>query len=76
VLDAVRSGSPDATLRVGELRAAIEGFPRHAALKHVLRARGVAINPDVRPPLRGLTDEERQRLDDLLPAWLEAPVVR
>ena len=75
VLDAVRSRSPEATARVGELRAAIEGFPRHAALKHVLRARGVEINPDVRPPLRGLTDEERSRLDELLPAWLEAPAV-
>ena len=51
-------------------------FPRHAALKHVLRARGVAINEDVRRPLRGLTDDERARLDELLPAWLEAPAVR
>jgi dihydrodipicolinate synthase/N-acetylneuraminate lyase len=76
VLDAVRSGTPDATARVGELRVAIEGFPRHAALKHVLRARGVAINPDVRSPLRGLTDEERHRIDELLPSWLEAPAVR
>jgi dihydrodipicolinate synthase/N-acetylneuraminate lyase len=76
VLDAVRSRGPEATARVGELRAAIEGFPRHAALKHVLRARGVEINPDVRSPLRGLTDKERTRLDELLPAWLEAPVVR
>ena len=75
VLDAVRSRSPEATARVGELRAAIEGFPRHAALKHVLRARGVEINLDVRPPLRGLTDEERSRLDELLQAWLEAPAV-
>jgi len=76
VLDAVRSRSPESTARVGDLRIAIEGFPRHAALKHVLRARGVEISPDVRPPLRGLTDEERSRLDELLPAWLEAPAVR
>jgi dihydrodipicolinate synthase/N-acetylneuraminate lyase len=75
VLDAVRSRSAEATARVGELRAAIEGFPRHAALKHVLRARGVEINRDVRPPLRGLTDEERSRLDELLQAWLETPAV-
>ncbi len=75
VLDAVRSRSAEATARVGELRAAIEGFPRHAALKHVLRARGVEINRDVRPPLRGLTDEERSRLDELLQAWLETSAV-
>jgi dihydrodipicolinate synthase/N-acetylneuraminate lyase len=76
VLEAVRSGSPDATQRVGELRAAVEGFPRHAALKHVLRSRGVAINSDVRRPLRALTDDERRRLDELLPAWLETASVR
>jgi dihydrodipicolinate synthase/N-acetylneuraminate lyase len=76
VLEAVRGGSVDATRRVGELRAAVEGFPRHAALKHVLRTRGVAIDPDVRRPLRGLTDEERGRLDELLPAWLEPAAVR
>jgi dihydrodipicolinate synthase/N-acetylneuraminate lyase len=75
VLEAVRSRSGDATQRVGELRAAIERFPRHAALKHVLRARGVTINPDVRRPLRGLTEGERQQLDELLPAWLEEPAV-
>lgn len=76
VLEAVRSGSVDATWRVGELRVAVERFPRHAALKHVLRARGVAIEPDVRAPLRGLTDDERHDLDELLPVWLEEPAVR
>ncbi len=75
VLEAVRSAERRGDRRVGELRAAIEGFPRHAALKHVLRTRGVAINGDVRRPLRGLTADERERLDDLLPAWLEAPVL-
>jgi 4-hydroxy-tetrahydrodipicolinate synthase len=56
---AVRSGdSTDA----GRLRALIEGYPRHAALKAVVRARGVAVEEDVRPPLRGLTDEEREAL--------------
>jgi dihydrodipicolinate synthase/N-acetylneuraminate lyase len=76
VLEAVRSGSGAATQRVGELRAAIERFPRHAALKHVLRSRGVTIEPDVRGPLRALADSERQQLDELLPAWLEEPAVR
>jgi dihydrodipicolinate synthase/N-acetylneuraminate lyase len=76
VVEAVRTRGAEATNRVGELRAAVEGFPRHAALKHVLRTRGVTIRPDVRPPLRALTDDERARLDELLPSWLEAPAVR
>ena len=41
VAAAVRSGDPARTAALAELRAAIERFPRHAALKHVLRARGV-----------------------------------
>lgn len=76
VLEAVRTGGAEATKRVGELRAAIDRFPRHAALKHVLRIRGVAITGDVRLPLRGLTSDERAKLEELLPAWLEEPSVR
>jgi dihydrodipicolinate synthase/N-acetylneuraminate lyase len=76
VRDAVRSGTEEATQRVGELRQEIERFPRHAALKHVLRLRGVEIRGDVRAPLRGLVDDERERLEELLPAWLETPAVR
>ena len=55
---------------LAELRATIERFPRHAALKHVLIRRGVPISEEVRPPLRGLTDREREELDGLLPSWL------
>ena len=76
VLEAVRARSADASRRVGELRAAIDGFPRHAALKHVLRTRGISVTEDVRAPLRGLTADEQAALDELLPAWLEAPAVR
>jgi dihydrodipicolinate synthase/N-acetylneuraminate lyase len=47
----------------GALRARIDRYPRHAALKHVLVRRGVPIREDVRPPLRGLTPEERAELD-------------
>jgi dihydrodipicolinate synthase/N-acetylneuraminate lyase len=49
--------------RLGEIRAALERFPRHAALKRVAARRGVPIREDVRAPLRGLTDEERRELD-------------
>jgi dihydrodipicolinate synthase/N-acetylneuraminate lyase len=59
VVDAVRSGDSTAA---GELRAAVERFPRHAALKAIVRARGVAIEEDVRAPLRGLTQAERAEL--------------
>ena len=47
----------------GALRAEVDGFPRHAALKHVLARRGVPIREDVRLPLRGLTEDERAGLD-------------
>jgi dihydrodipicolinate synthase/N-acetylneuraminate lyase len=53
------------------LRAEVDRFPRHAALKHVLVRRGVAIGEDVRPPLRGLADEERAELDALLDRVLQ-----
>jgi dihydrodipicolinate synthase/N-acetylneuraminate lyase len=73
VIEAVRSRSTEATDRLARLRAEIERFPRHAALKHVLRARGVEIEGDVRAPLRGLTSDERDELERLLPAWLDEP---
>jgi dihydrodipicolinate synthase/N-acetylneuraminate lyase len=57
---------------VGGLRDHIERFPRHAALKHVLARRGVAIREDVRAPLRGLTPAERDALDAGLAPWLQA----
>lgn len=59
VADAVASS--DST-RAGELRALLDTFPRHAALKAVVKHRGVPMNEDVRRPLRGLTDDERRRL--------------
>ena len=54
--------------RLGELRAVIERFPRHAALKRVIARRGVAVREDVRAPLRRLSDAERFELDALLEA--------
>jgi dihydrodipicolinate synthase/N-acetylneuraminate lyase len=57
---------------VGGLREVIERFPRHAALKHVLVRRGVAIREDVRPPLRPLGAAERNALDAELVPWLQA----
>jgi dihydrodipicolinate synthase/N-acetylneuraminate lyase len=59
VADAVRTGD---SARAGELRALVDGFPRHAALKAVVASKGLPIRDDVRAPLRGLTDEERSEL--------------
>ena len=70
VAAAVREPGGQAAGRVGALRAAIERFPRHAALKRVLGLRGVPISEDVRPPLRRLTDAERSELDSLAAGWL------
>ena len=53
---------------MADLRAAIERFPRHAALKHVVARKGVPIRDDVRAPLRPLRDDEREGLD----RWLES----
>ena len=68
VAAAVRDpGGPEAAA-LGELRAGIERFPRHAALKRVVAGRGVPMSEDVRAPLRPLTDGERSSLDE----WLES----
>ncbi len=71
VAAAVREPGADRSARLGELRDGLEAFPRHAALKRVLALRGVPVREEVRAPLRGLTDEERERLDALVPGWLE-----
>ena len=51
--------SPGAHEQVCRLREGLAGIPFHAALKEVLVARDVLVAPDVRPPLRGLTEVER-----------------
>jgi dihydrodipicolinate synthase/N-acetylneuraminate lyase len=53
---------------LGPVRAAMDRFPFQAAAKVVLSRRGVPIGPDVRRPLRTLTDEEQAELE----AWLES----
>jgi len=63
---AVRNGD-DAT-GLAEVRTALERFPFQSALKTVLAQRGVPIGPEVRRPLRVLTDQERTELE----AWLES----
>jgi dihydrodipicolinate synthase/N-acetylneuraminate lyase len=68
VAAAVRTRGEDETARANELRAALERFPFHAALKRALAHRGVPIREDVRAPLRALRDDERRDLE----RWLES----
>ncbi|HYX88837.1 MAG TPA: dihydrodipicolinate synthase family protein [Gaiellaceae bacterium] len=62
VAELVRKPSPDGAERLGKMRAAIERFPRHAALKLVVSRRGVPLREDVRAPLRALTPAEREEV--------------
>jgi dihydrodipicolinate synthase/N-acetylneuraminate lyase len=64
----VREPSEAGAIELGELRAAVERFPRHAALKFILGLRGVPVREDVRRPLRQLSDGEREELR----GWLES----
>ena len=61
----VHDHSPEAHLRVTELRERLAFVPFHAALKLVLTDLGVIAHGDVRPPLRGLTLEERTSVSSL-----------
>ena len=64
----VRKPTEAGAISLGELRAAVEVCPRHAALKFIIGERGVPVREDVRPPLRQLTDGER----DEIRGWLES----
>jgi dihydrodipicolinate synthase/N-acetylneuraminate lyase len=68
VAAAVREPDGDEAKGMADLRAAIERFPRHAALKRIVARKGVPIREDVRAPLRPLRDDEREELD----RWLES----
>ena len=63
VAEVVRSPSIEGAAHLAELRGFVERFPRQAALKRVLALRGVPVKEDVRAPLRGLGQEERDELD-------------
>ena len=68
VAAAVREPDGEEARVMASLRAAVERFPRHAALKRIVARRDVPLREDVRGPLRALTDDERMALD----AWLES----
>jgi dihydrodipicolinate synthase/N-acetylneuraminate lyase len=71
VVEAVASGTPEASRRCVETRDRIQRFPFHAALKRILARRGVPIRLGVRGPLRGLSADEQVRLDALVEELLD-----
>lgn len=67
LLRAAVDAPADAEPRLRALRDALEGGGQFiAAVKHVLGRRGVAVRPDVRPPLRPLAADEKATLDTKL----------
>ncbi len=74
VVPLVRDPSPERTERVAALRASLQRQPFHAASKTALGLRGVPVRPDVRPPLRGLRDDERAAVAELVADWSRQPV--
>jgi dihydrodipicolinate synthase/N-acetylneuraminate lyase len=69
VVPLVREPSPEAGERATALRAQLQRLPFHAASKAALGFRGVPVGPDVRAPLRGLEETERQEVERLVAAW-------
>lgn len=70
-LRAVRSAAARDAAEAGRVRAQVQRFPFQAALKRILRRRGVALQPAVRAPLRDLDPGETAELEGVL-AELEA----
>ena len=69
VVPLVREPTPERAQKAGALRAELERFPFHAASKAALGLRGVPVGPEVRAPLRGLTDAERAEVERIVAAW-------
>jgi dihydrodipicolinate synthase/N-acetylneuraminate lyase len=69
VVPLVRDPTPAAGERVGALRAALQAMPFQAASKTALGLRGVPVRAVVRPPLRGLTDDERAKVEGIVREW-------
>lgn len=68
----VRDPGDETAATVRDLRTALERFPFVPAAKRALAVRGVRVREDVRGPLRTLTEDERQAVDQTVTQWLEA----
>jgi dihydrodipicolinate synthase/N-acetylneuraminate lyase len=69
VVPLVREPAPETAKRATSLRAALQRFPFHAASKTALELRGVPVAPEVRAPLRGLTQAERAEIEGIVATW-------
>jgi dihydrodipicolinate synthase/N-acetylneuraminate lyase len=69
VVPLVREPTPEAGERVAALRAELRRFPFHAASKAALGFRGVPVGPEVRAPLRGLSEAERAEVEQIVADW-------
>jgi dihydrodipicolinate synthase/N-acetylneuraminate lyase len=69
VVELVRNPTPERGERVGLLRAAMQALPFHAATKAALGFRGVGVRGVVRPPLRGLHEDEIAAVERLVREW-------
>jgi dihydrodipicolinate synthase/N-acetylneuraminate lyase len=69
VVPLVRDRTQETADRASALRAALQRFPFHAASKTALAARGVPVAPEVRAPLRGLSELERAEVEAIVAAW-------
>jgi dihydrodipicolinate synthase/N-acetylneuraminate lyase len=70
VVSLFREPTPENGERVGALRASLQALPFQAASKMVLGLRGVPVRGGVRPPLRELTEPERDEVERIVRAWL------
>ena len=69
VVPLVRDRTAEAQEKATALRASLQRLPFHAAAKTVLGLRGVPVAPEVRAPLRGLTDAERAEVERIVEEW-------
>ena len=69
VVALVRDPTSAAGERVGALRAALQAMPFQAASKAALGLRGVPVRAVVRPPLRGLTEDEQTEVERIVREW-------
>ena len=65
----VADPTPEHGARVGALRASLSALPFHAASKTALALRGVPVRGVVRPPLRGLTEDEVAAVQRIVTDW-------
>jgi dihydrodipicolinate synthase/N-acetylneuraminate lyase len=69
VVGLLRDPTAENGARVGALRASLQTLPFHAASKLALALRGVPVRGGVRPPLRGLREDEVIAVERIVREW-------